>query len=90
MKKLKLKAFEISAAGVLTRDQLRNVMGKGSIGANCYPDGPNNPICGSDCCVNGHCAPGPCSGGTGNLDCRNTGCPQFDHCDYHSLMCTPN
>ena len=64
MKKLKLKAFEISATGVLTREQLRNVMGKGSIGANCYPDGPNNPICGNDYCTNGHCtATPPCPPG---------------------------
>jgi hypothetical protein len=73
MKKLKLKAFELSATGVLTRDQLRNVMGKGSIGANCYPDGPNNPICGSDICLNGHCAPAP-------DNCTYNGCPWSYYC----------
>ena len=54
MKKLKLKAFEISATKLLTREQLRNVMGKGSIGAYC--GGGNDWVCGSDCCVNGYCA----------------------------------
>ena len=77
MKKLKLKALEISAGGMLTREQLRNVMGKGSIGAVC--GGGNGWVCGSDCCVNGYCA--PCSGGSGGgPDCRQTGCPSGWRC----------
>src|ERR1035437_8658643 len=80
MKKLKLRALEISAGGMLTREQLRNVMGKGSIGANFIADSNgHSPICGSDCCVNNKCAPCPAGSGNGP-DCRQTGCPSGWFC----------
>jgi len=80
MKKLKLKELEIRSGGMLTREQLRNVMGKGSIGANCIADvNGRSPICGSDCCVNSKCAACPVGSGPGP-DCRQTGCPTGWHC----------
>jgi len=57
MKKLKFKALEISGAALLTREQLRNVMGKGSVGQQCT-SAPNaaNTCGGNLICVDWHCA----------------------------------
>jgi hypothetical protein len=73
MQKLKLKALEISATGLLTRAELRNVMGKGSVGSQCSV---SNQVaeCGVDLiCLNGHCAPIP-------DNCTYNGCPFGLYC----------
>ena len=54
MKKLKLKALEFNATEVLTRAQMKKVMG-GDTGANvmcCYPNG-NGPNCDNVCAPGG-------------------------------------
>lgn len=85
MKKLKFGALEIGATEVLTRAQLRNIMGKGSIGAYC--SGPNDPVCGNDICVNHKCAPAG-SGGYPISDCRITPCPlPSEKCDMSLGNC---
>jgi len=83
MKKLKLEALGISAGAPLTREQLRNVVG-GSVGTHCAYDidcGQYGVICTNNICTY--------ATGTGIIDCRNTGCPQYERCDPYSNMCTP-
>ena len=63
MRKLKLKALELGATGLLTRRQLKNVMGMGGYGSGSEcPDGQfcqqTVPCFLNGVCINGRCVQG--------------------------------